>query len=120
MKNQSTAVLAFVVSAFLVAGCDDTPETPKTSSNDLTGTELIPSGGKSVALPPDKMPPSDASISPSPPVAAQGSGVANSPTQANPEQLSKGQEQTAMPTTGQANNYSPPQTGGQATTGPVK
>ena len=114
MKIQRTAVLAFIVSAFMLGGCDDSPQTPKTAKKDLTGTELIPSGGKSVALPPDKVPPSDATIPPSPPMVAQGSGNANSPTQANPAQLDKGQEQTAMPTTGQANNYSPPQTGGQA------
>ena len=114
MKIHSPVVLAVIASALFATGCDKSPETPKTSSKDVTGTELTSSGGKSVALPPDKMPPSDASIAPPPPIAAHSSGDANSPTQANPAPLEKSHEQSAMPTTGQANNYSPPQTGGQA------
>lgn len=113
----ASAVLA------LIAGCQKTPE-PKTSANTGTSTAATSTAadtskntsantgaaentGKSVALPPNQTPPSDAAIPPK--VAnAPSSGNANSPSQANPAALSKGQEQNSLPLSGQVNNHSTP------------
>ncbi|KRB94048.1 hypothetical protein ASE07_00430 [Noviherbaspirillum sp. Root189] len=112
----------------LIAGCQKTPE-PKTSAitgpstaantstnasaNTSANTGAAENPGKSVALPPNQMPASDAAIPPK--VAnAPNSGDANTPTQANPAALSKGQEQNSLPHSGQVNNHSTPDTTGPA------
>jgi hypothetical protein len=107
----------------LIAGCQKTPE-PKTSANTgmSTGTNAstntsantgaAENTGKSVALPSGQTPPSDAAMPPK--VAnAPNSGDANTPTQANPAALSKGQEQNSLPHSGQVNNHSTPDTTGE-------
>lgn len=110
----------------LIAGCQKTPE-PKTSApsantgtstaadtatntsaNTSANTGAAENTGKSVALPPNQMPPSDAAQPPK--VAnAPNSGDANTPSQANPSALSKAQEQNSLPHSGQVNNHSTPE-----------
>lgn len=110
----NTPVLLGGLAFALLAGCQKAPE-PKTAGTDpVSGSSPanspVPPGG-SVALPAEKMPPSDASLS----SAAENkgnSGDANSPTQANPATLKKQQEQGAMPQSGQVNNHSVPETVG--------
>ncbi|OWW21346.1 hypothetical protein [Noviherbaspirillum denitrificans] len=116
MRTTTTALVAGLALALLSA-CQKTPE-PKTSAADPTpgsspAVSPAPPGG-SVALPADKMPPSDAAV---PPVTASAdtkgnSGDANTPTQANPSALQKQQEQGTMPHSGQVNNHSVPETTG--------
>ena len=110
----------------LIAGCQKTPE-PKTSAgagtstgaststnastnasaNTSANTGAAENTGKSVALPPNQVPASDAAIPPK--VAnAPSSGDASTPSQANPSALSKGQEQNSLPHSGQVNNHSTP------------
>lgn len=110
MKSQIKVAWAFALSALLISACNRTPETPKVE----TSTTSSPaSSGQSVALPQSTVPPSDAAIPPAPGATAHGSGDANSTTQANPAQLQKNQEQASMPMSGQVNNHSVPETGGQ-------
>ncbi|QDZ29286.1 hypothetical protein [Noviherbaspirillum sp. UKPF54] len=113
MKVNTPVLLAGLAFA-LLAGCERAPG-PKTSGVDpISGSSPkdspAPPGG-SVALPPDKIPPSDASLSAAADSKGQ-SGDANSPTQANPSALQKSQEQGAMPQSGQVNNHSVPETTG--------
>lgn len=111
MKSQVALTLAVALSSILTLACDRTPETPKV---DTSTTGSAPASGDSVALPQSAMPRSDAAIPP--PAGASGqqsSGDADSATQANPTQLQKSQEQAAMPMSGQANNHSVPEAGGQ-------
>ncbi|WP_420473573.1 hypothetical protein [Noviherbaspirillum sp. ST9] len=116
MRAKTTVLLAGLALSMLSA-CQKAPE-PKTSGADPTSgsspaVSPAPPGG-SVALPADKMPPSDAAV---PPVSASAegkgtSGSANTPTQANPAPLEKQQEQKTMPHSGQVNNHSVPETTG--------
>lgn len=111
MKSKVAVVFAFALATLWTTACDRNPETPKIDS---PAADAAPAGDRSVALPQNSVPPSDASIPP--PVGAagtQGSGDANSPTQANPAELQKSQEQAQMPMSGQVNNHSVPETGGQ-------
>ncbi|SNS10626.1 hypothetical protein SAMN06265795_10146 [Noviherbaspirillum humi] len=89
--------------AFTLAACDKagTPPKPTTSSTGNTDSG-------SVALAPGAVPPSDATMKPTAP--ATGSGNAATPTQANPTPLTKEQEQSSLPHTGQVNNHSTPDT----------
>lgn len=110
MKSNGTVVLAILLSAVMTAACNKTPETPKIEAP----AAVVPAtSDKSVAAPPSATPPSDASI-PAATASTQGSGNANSATQANPAELQKSQEQAAMPMSGQVNNHSVPETGGQS------
>lgn len=118
--NKPSSVLLACAAFALIAGCQKTPE-PKTS--DAGGVPSITpssssSASQSVALPPNQMPPSDAAIAPqaaaTPGAAAPGtSGSANTPTQANPAPLTKEQEKTTLPHSGQVNNHSVPETTGE-------
>ncbi len=101
MKPNRSMSVACVVLLVLLAGCQKKPE-PKVEA---------PSG-PSVALPPNQMPPSDASMAPGTASGAS-SGNAATPTQASPSALTKEQEQTSMPQTGQANTHSTPDTTGE-------
>jgi hypothetical protein len=95
MASQHT-VFACALIALSLSGCKkaDAPPAPKTSSN-------------SVAAPSSSMPPSDASITPATPTpAASANGDANGPAQSNPKSLSKEEESSAMPQSGQVNNHS--------------
>lgn len=112
MKDFKLLLVATAIA--LLAGCNKAPE-PKTSTADPTGgsspaNSSAPPGG-SVAAPENKPPPSSAVP---PPAAASNasSGDANSPTQANPAELQKSQEQASMPQSGQVNNHSVPETTG--------
>ncbi|RJF97098.1 hypothetical protein [Noviherbaspirillum saxi] len=105
MKTMSKLMFASVA-LLLFAGCQKTPE-PKTS----TAPASTSSG--SVALPPNQMPSSDGAMQPKV-ATAPSSGDANTPTQANPQTLTKGQETTTLPHSGQVNNHSVPNTTGPA------
>lgn len=113
MNLKSTTILAGLAFA-LLAGCQKNPE-PKTGEGDPTpgstpAVSAAPPGG-SVALPADQLPAQDATI---PPAAATtgNSGDAATPTQANPTELQKQQEQAGMPHSGQVNNHSVAETVG--------
>lgn len=68
----------------------------------------------SVAAPASTMPTPDAQMPAAPPDAAASSGGnANGPTQASPKELSKKEESSAMPLSGQTNNHSTPETTGE-------
>lgn len=115
--NKPSSVLLACAAFALLAGCQKTPE-PKTS--DAGGAPSITpsssaSASQSVALPPNQMPPSDATIAPQVAAASGGgtSGSANTPTQANPAPLTKEQEKTTLPHSGQVNNHSVPETTGE-------
>ncbi len=92
--SRSILVSAFL--ALLLIGCKkaETPPTPKLDSSG------------SVAAPVSAMPPSEATTPAAGPGATTGSGDASGPTQATPKELSKEQESSAMPLSGQANNHS--------------
>jgi hypothetical protein len=94
--------------ALAFAGCQKTSNTdrPKPVSENTAG-----SSSQSVAAPPNTLPPSDATIKPAD--SATSSGNAASPTQANPTALSKTEEKTSMPHSGQVNNHSTPESVGQ-------
>jgi len=100
MKADRRALMACTVLLVLLAACQKNPE-PK-----------VEAPAASVALPPKQMPPSDTSI-PAASATAPSSGDAATPTQANPAGLTKEQEQTSMPHTGQTNTHSAPETRGE-------
>lgn len=113
--NQPSSVLFACAVFALLAGCQKTPE-PKTS--DAGGVPSITpssstSASQSVALPPNQVPPSDAVIAPQAAAAPGPSGSANTPTQANPTPLTKEQEKSTLPHSGQVNNHSVPETTGE-------
>lgn len=87
------AVLACALLAATLSGCKkaDAPPAPQTSS--------------SVALPDSSRPPSDANMQPAPSTTSD-NGNANLPAQNNPSALSKEQESSGMPLSGQVNNHS--------------
>ncbi|HTH45133.1 MAG TPA: hypothetical protein VL528_08625 [Oxalicibacterium sp.] len=94
-------VLACALVAAAVTGCKkaDTPPAPQTSTSTST------SG--SVALPESSRPPSDASMSTAAPSNTPlDNGNANAPAQNSPKALTKEEESTAMPLSGQVNNHS--------------
>jgi hypothetical protein len=95
-----------VLAGLLAAGCNKIPE-PKTTAGPGDSVQ----SSTSVALPQSQMPPSDASI---PPNAASGSsgssGDSGTPSQQRPSELSKHEEQSALPQSGQVNNHSVPGT----------
>lgn len=83
------AVLVLVLSACKKAEAPPTPEV-----------------GGSVAAPANALPPSDATM-PAPATGTTHSGDSNGgPTQAQPKELTKEQESSAMPLPGQVNNHS--------------
>lgn len=92
----ANAVFVSAFAATLLLGCKkaEAPPAPKLDSS------------SSVAAPNASMPPSDATITPSPPSGTHPNGDANGPTQATPKELSKDQESSAMPLSGQVNNHS--------------
>jgi hypothetical protein len=115
IMNKPSSVLLACAAFALIAGCQKTPE-PKTS--DAGGAPSITpsassSASQSVALPPNQVPPSDAAIAPQAAATPGTSGSANTPTQANPAPLTKEQEKTTLPHSGQVNNHSVPETTGE-------
>lgn len=82
------AFLALVLTACKKADAPPTPEV-----------------GSSVAAPASTLPPSDATM-PAPAATTTNSGNASGPTQADSKELTKEQESSAMPLSGQANNHS--------------
>lgn len=114
MKSNTAVLLAGLAFAVL-AGCQKNPEsgTPGAMANDPTpgsspAVSAAPPGG-SVATPPATTPAPDSSMAPS--TASSGSsGSADTPSQANPTDLKKEQEQATMPHSGQVNNHSVPDT----------
>lgn len=106
--NRITLVSCMIGTLFL-AGCEKASEPPKPTSS--TSEAAAPT--QSVAAPPSAVPPSDSTIKPTGPQGAPGSGNAGTPTQANPAELTKKEEQAAMPQSGQVNNHSVPDTTSQ-------
>lgn len=91
----SHTVFACALVAAALSGCKkaDAPPAPQTSS--------------SVALPESGRPASDTSMPPAAPAStASDNGNANLSAQNNPSSLSKEQETSGMPLSGQANNHS--------------
>jgi len=108
MFMMRTALVAMLLAA-LTAGCDrmrgDTPK--PVSAADQAKQAENKQADQSVALPPSKVPSSDASIKPAAPEAAGSSGQSSGQqTQATPKQLEKEQQSASMPMPGQVNNYS--------------
>lgn len=94
----STISSVFVLA--MLAGCKKA-ETPPTPSLGDT-----PSTSGSVAAPPSSMPPSESKTVPAPAGATTDSGDAAGTTQAHPQDLTKEEESSAMPKSGQVNNHS--------------
>lgn len=65
-----------------------------------------PEVGSSVAAPVSAVPPSDATMPPPAAVTTNSGNASESPTQADSKALTKEQESSAMPLSGQANNHS--------------
>jgi hypothetical protein len=111
MKKTHVCVSALAL-LLAVTGCNKTPTpAPKTSAAPAE------SSSASVALPPNQVPASDATI---PPSASSGSsGVSSSnaggPSQQRPVELGKTQNEANMPLSGQVNNHSVPDTTEQKT-----
>lgn len=84
----------------LLAGCKKAETPPTPSMTDSPGT----SG--SVAAPPSSMPPSETTTPAAPAEGTSDSGNAAGATQAQPKDLTKEEESSAMPQSGQANNHS--------------
>ncbi len=103
-RSIPAVVLVPVFAAVLLAGCKKAETPPAPKLGDTPGT----SG--SVAAPASSLPPSDGTLSTAPRGAAPGtttdSGDAAGTTQAHPQNLSKDEESSAMPKSGQANNHS--------------
>jgi hypothetical protein len=97
-------IFACFLMALLLVGCDRMKPTPKPVSS-VTGAN---EAGRSEALPPSALPPSDASIKPTDPTMQTGA-VPSSTSQANPKDLSKLEESASMPLPGQVNNHSTPE-----------
>jgi predicted lipid-binding transport protein (Tim44 family) len=96
-------IITCTMLATLITGCGREMDRPKTVASDSASK----STDQSVALPPNAVPPSDAAIKPAVPANAAGtSGAAGNTTQANPKEMGKQQEATAMPLPGQANDHS--------------
>ncbi|HEX7647841.1 MAG TPA: hypothetical protein VF450_10585 [Noviherbaspirillum sp.] len=93
-----------MLSTLSLAGCNKVPE-PKTSA--APGDSIQSS--TSVALPKSQMPPSDATIPPHS-ASSGSSGNSGTPSQERPSTLSKQEEQSSMPESGQVNNHSVPGT----------
>ena len=89
--TRSILVSAFL--ATLLIGCKKA-ETPP-----------APTMGGSVAAPESALPPSDSKLPATPP-STSSSGNASGPAQTDSKELSKQQESTDMPLSGQANNHS--------------
>jgi hypothetical protein len=89
--TRSILVSAFL--ATLLIGCKKA-ETPP-----------APTMGGSVAAPESALPPSDSKL-PATPSVTSSSGNANGPAQTDSKELTKQQESTDMPLSGQANNHS--------------
>lgn len=98
--TRSILVSAFL--ATLLIGCKkaETPPAPT-----MSDSAAAPSMGDSVAAPPSALPPSDASL-PATPAVTSSSGNASGPAQTDAKELTKQQESTDMPLSGQANNHS--------------
>lgn len=94
----ATVTSVFVLAA--LAGCKkaETPPTPAMGDT--------PSTSGSVAAPPSSMPPSETQTTPAPAGSTTDSGDAAGPTQAHPQDLTKEEESSAMPKSGQVNNHS--------------
>ncbi|NMM37646.1 MAG: hypothetical protein HHJ09_09030 [Glaciimonas sp.] len=95
--THSVLVSAFLATLLTACKKAETPPAPTLSG-----------ASGSIAAPESAMPSPDAKIPVASPVSATGSGNASSSTQADPKELTKEQEATSMPLSGQANNHSTP------------
>ncbi|HEV2611468.1 MAG TPA: hypothetical protein VGU61_14455 [Noviherbaspirillum sp.] len=108
--NISRMSIVLSAAVLFMAGCQKASEPPTPVTSSAAGST---SSSTSVAAPPSAMPSSDATMKPAAPGSTGSSGDAQSPTQANPSTLSKQEEKTAMPQSGQVNNHSVPDTTGE-------
>ena len=94
----------------LLAGCDkaEAPPEPRTS-----GAQTGAQAGSTTTVPGAATPSAATNTVPPATSGGQAGAGASTPSQANPATLSKGQESSAMPMEGQANNYSPAETASQ-------
>ena len=105
MRNAAFRNTAWIgILAVLAAGCNKVPE-PKTAAGPGDSIQ----SNTSVALPANRMPPSDATIAPNAPSSGS-SGDSGTPSQQRPSDLSKHEEQSSLPESGQVNNHSVPET----------
>jgi hypothetical protein len=84
----------------LLAGCKKAETPPAPSMGDT------PSTSGSVAAPSSSMPPSETQTTPAPSGSTTDSGDAAGVTQAHPQNLTKEEESSSMPNSGQVNNHS--------------
>jgi hypothetical protein len=110
MTTLTRALPLLLAGAMLATGCQKTPEPKTASKTDAPVAPVVESSGGSVALPKDKMPQSDAAMAPKTPLPTVSSGDSGTPSQVRTEQLSKQQEQSSLPMSGQVNNHSVPNT----------
>lgn len=101
VRSVLASTLSSAMLVALLAGCDraETPPAPKTGDS--------PGTSGSVAAPPSSMPAPETSTPSSSSGNTMGdSGDASGPTQAHPKDLTKQEESTTMPNSGQVNNHS--------------
>lgn len=122
----TSTVAAALLAAGLITGCDRPANTPKPVAQ--AEAQQSKAADQSVALPPASLPPSDGAIKPTDPATsaaatppatagapasqtqtAGSSGQAGGQTQSTPQDLTKAQEQSSQPLSGQANNHSTPE-----------
>jgi hypothetical protein len=99
---------SLVVSALLAivfTGCKKADAPPAPTTGDSVTAPAASTAGGSVAAPASSLPPSDATL-PAAPAVTSSSGNAAGPAQTDPKELTKQQESTDMPLSGQANNHS--------------
>lgn len=111
--NISRMSIVLSAAVLFMAGCQKASEPPTPVTSSAAGSTPSTSSSTSVAAPSSALPPSDAAIKPAAPGSTGNSGDAQSPTQANPAALTKQEEKTAMPQSGQVNNHSVPETTGE-------
>ncbi|HEX8885540.1 MAG TPA: hypothetical protein VF797_13705 [Noviherbaspirillum sp.] len=112
MTKTLALTACLMATAMALAGCNrnDAPKpTAAATAVSQPGAATVESKGSSVALPPSSLPQQDAAMAPQAPSAAATVPDSASPSQANPQTLSKQQESTAMPMPGQVNNHSTPE-----------
>lgn len=97
-------ILACAFLATLLSACKKAETPPAPTLGETSG---------SVAVPENRVPSPDAQMPPAASGAATGSGDSSGPSQADPTELSKEKETSAMPLPGQANSHSTPDTTGE-------
>lgn len=108
-SNKVLATCLIVTSLVTLSACGRKEAGTTPTAVSQPGAATVESKGASVALPEAQLPKQDAAIPPQSPTVAATVPDSASPSQANPKELDKQQESTAMPLPGQANNHSTPE-----------